>query len=100
MADPPPRNHSPTIRLLGEQVSTALKACGELRADLRTLDGSVDEVKTALAILQQKPPTCEGCQALQIEIARLKERMSIAIGILGVLQVISTAVAAYLAAGR
>ena len=99
MADPP-RNHSPTIRLLGDQVSTALKTCGELRADFRALDGSVDEVKTQLAVLQQKPPVCEGCQALQIEIARLKERMSIAIGILSVLQVVSTAVAAYLAAGR
>jgi hypothetical protein len=98
MAAPPQRNHSPTIRLLGEQVSTALKACGELRADLRTLDGSVDELTTQLAVLQQKPPVCEGCQALQIEIARLKERMSIAIGILSVLQVISMGIAAYLAA--
>jgi len=97
MADPP-RNHSPTIRLLGEQVSTALKACGELRADLRTLDGSVDEVKTQLAVLQQKsPPTCEGCQALQVEIARLKERVTIGAGILAVIQVLGMAMAAYLA---
>ena len=96
----PPRNHSPTIRLLGGQVSTALKACGELRADFRALDGTVDGLRTDLAVLQQKPPVCEGCQALQIEIARLKERMSIAVGLLGVLQIISTAVAAYLAAGR
>jgi len=93
----PPRNHSPTIRLLGEQVSTALKACGELRADFRSLDGVVDDIRTQLAVLQQKPPVCEGCQALQIEIARLKERMSIAVGILGVLQVVSTVIAAYLA---
>ena len=93
-----PRNHTPTLRLLGEQVSTALKACGELRADLRALDSSVDELTTNLAVLQQKsPPLCEGCQALQIEIARLKERMSIAVGILGVLQILSTAIAAYLA---
>jgi len=96
-ADPPPRNHSPTIRLLGEQVSTALKACGELRADLRTLDGSVDEVKTALAVLQQKPPVCDGCYALQIEIARLKERVTIGAGILAVIQVLGMAIAAYLA---
>jgi len=96
MADPP-RNHSPTIRLLGEQVSTALKACGELRADLRILDGSVDEVKTQLAVLQQKPPVCEGCQALQIEIARLKERVTIGAGILAVIQVLGMAMAAYLA---
>ena len=97
MADPP-RNHSPTIRLLGEQVSTALKACGELRANLRTLDGSVDEVKTQLAVLQQKsPPTCEGCQALQVEIARLKERVTIGAGILAVIQVLGMAMAAYLA---
>ena len=78
-------------------MSTALKACAELRADFRSLDGSVDELKTQLAVLQQKPSVCTGCQALQIEIARLKERMSIAVGILGVLQVISTAIAAYLA---
>ena len=93
----PPRNHSPTIRLLGEQVSTALKACGELRADLRLLDGSVDEIKTSLAVLQQKPPVCEGCQALQIEIARLKERVAIGAGILAAIQVLVYAIAAYLA---
>ena len=96
-ADPPLRNHSPTIRLLGEQVSTALKACGELRADLRMLDGSVDEVKTQLAVLQQKPPVCEGCQVLQIEIARLKERVTIGAGILAAIQVLGMAMAAYLA---
>jgi len=96
MADPP-RNHSPTIRLLGDQVSTALKTCGELRADFRALDGSVDEVKTQLAVLQQKPPVCEGCQALQIEIARLKERVTIGAGILAVIQVLGMAMAAYLA---
>jgi len=96
--DGAPRNHSPTIRLLGEQVSTALKACGELRSDFRALDGTVDEIKTDLAVLQEKsPPVCDGCLALQIEIARLKERMSIAVGILGVLQIVSTAIAAYLA---
>ena len=93
----PPTNHSPTIRLLGEQVSTALKACGELRADFRSLDSSVDEVKTQLAVLQQKPPTCEGCQVLQVEIARLKERVTIGAGILAVIQVLGMAMAAYLA---
>ena len=93
----PPRNHSPTIRLLGEQVSTALKACSELRTDLRTLDNSVDDLTTQLAVLQQKPPVCEGCQALQIEIARLKERMTIGAGILAVIQVLGMAMAAYLA---
>ena len=94
----PAVNHSPTIRLLGEQVSTVLKACGELRADLRTLDSSVDELKTQLAVLQQKsPPTCEGCQALQVEIARLKERLSIIMAGLALLQIVGTAIAAYLA---
>ena len=78
-------------------MSTALKACGELRADLRTLDNSVDEVKTALAVLQQKPPVCDGCQALRIEIARLKERVTIGAGILAVIQVLGMAIAAYLA---
>jgi len=93
----PPRNHSPTIRLLGEQVSTALKACSELRTDLRTLDNSVDDLTTQLAVLQQKPPVCEGCQALQIEIARLKERVTIGAGILAAIQVLGMAMAAYLA---
>jgi len=93
----PPRNHSPTIRLLGEQVSTALRACGELRTDLRTLDSSVDELKTQVAVLQQKPPTCEGCQVLQVEIARLKERVTIGAGILAAIQVLGMAIAAYLA---
>jgi len=97
MADPQPKNHSPTIRLLGAQVSTALNACGELRADLRSLDNSVDDLTTQLAVLQQKPPTCEGCQALQIEIARLKERVTIGAGILAAIQVVAMAIAAYLA---
>lgn len=92
-----PTNHTPTIRLLVEQVSTALKACGELRSDFKLLDGEVEQIKIALA---KGPPTCDGCQALMVEMARLKERLSIAIGILSVLQVISTAIAAYLAAGR
>jgi len=79
-------------------VSTVLRACGELRADLRTLDSSVDELKTQLAVLQQKsPPTCEGCQALQVEIARLKERLSIIMAGLALLQIVGTAIAAYLA---
>ena len=93
----PIKNHSPTIRLLGEQVSTALRACGELRADFRALDGSVDELKTQLAVLRQKPPTCEGCQTLQVEIARLKERVTIGAGILAAIQVLGMAIAAYLA---
>ena len=92
-----PTNHTPTIRLLGEQVSTVVKACGELRSDLRLLDGSVDEIKTQVAVLQQKPPTCEGCQMLQVEIARLKERVTIGAGILAVIQVLGMAMAAYLA---
>jgi len=78
-------------------VSTVLRACGELRADLRTLDNSVDDLKTKLAVLQQKPPACEGCQALQVEIARLKERMTIGAGILAAIQVLGMAIAAYLA---
>ena len=93
----PPTNHSPTIRLLGEQVSTALKACGELRVDFRSLDGVVDELKTQVAVLRQKPPTCEGCQVLQVEIARLKERVTIGAGILAAIQVLGMAIAAYLA---
>ena len=87
-------NHTPTIRLLGEQISTVTRACGELRADMKALDGEVEQIKLALA---KGPLVCDGCQALQIEIARLKERMSIAVGILSVLQIISTAIAAYLA---
>ena len=79
-------------------MSTVLRACGELRVDLRTLDSSVDELKTQLAVLQQKsPPTCEGCQALQVEIARLKERLSIIMAGLALLQIVGTAIAAYLA---
>jgi len=90
-------NHTPTIRLLGAQITTALTACGELRADLRTLDDEVEQVRLALA---KGPPICEGCLALQVEIARLKERLSIIVGVLAVLQVLGTAIAAYLASGR
>ena len=78
-------------------MSTVLKACGELRADFRTLDSSVDEIRTGLAVLQQKPPVCDGCQALQIEVARLKERVTIGAGILAAIQVLGMAIAAYLA---
>lgn len=90
-------NHTPTIRLLGSQITTALNACGELRADLRTLDGEVEEIRLCLA---KMPASAEEYQALQVEVARLKERMSIIVGILAVLQVVGTAVAAYLASGR
>jgi len=90
----PPRNHSPTIRLLVEQVSTALKACGELRSDFKLLDGEVEQIKIALA---KGPSTCDGCQALMVEMARLKERMTIGAGILAVIQVLGMAIAAYLA---
>ena len=94
MADPPPRNHSPTIRLLGEQVSTALKACGELRADLRTLDDEVEQIRLALA---KMPASSEDFHALRIEVARLKERVTIGAGILAAIQVVAMAIAAYLA---
>jgi hypothetical protein len=88
------KNHSPTIRLLGSQVATALSACGELRADLRSLDDEVEQVRLSLA---KMPASTEEYQALQVEVARLKERMSIIVGILAVLQIIGTAIAAYLA---
>ena len=72
-----PKNHAPTIRLLGEQVGTALKACGELRSDYRALDDVVDEI--------------------QIEIAKLKERATLVAGLLAVIQVVAMAIAAYMA---
>ena len=87
-------NHTPTIRLLGEQISTVTRACGELRADMKVLDGEVEQIKLALA---KGPLVCDGCQALQIEIARLKERVTIGAGILAVIQVLGMAIAAYLA---
>ena len=87
-------NHTPTIRLLGEQVSTVTRACGELRADMKALDGEVEQIKLALA---KGPLVCDGCQVLQVEIARLKERVTIGAGILAVVQVLGMAIAAYLA---
>jgi len=90
-------NHTPTIRLLGAQITTALTACGELRADLRSLDDEVEQVRLALV---KGPPICEGCQELKVQLARLNERMSIIVGALAVLQILGTAIAAYLASGR
>lgn len=73
---------------------TALNACGELRADLRTLDGEVEEIRLCLA---KMPASAEEYQALQVEVARMKERMTIIMGILAVLQILGTGIAAYLA---
>ena len=91
---PSSTNHTPTIRLLGEQVSTVTRACGELRADMKALDNEVEQIKIALA---KGPPTCDGCQALMVEVARLKERVTIGAGILAAIQVLGMAIAAYLA---
>jgi len=61
---------------------------------MKALDGEVEQIKLALA---KGPLVCDGCQALQIEIARLKERVTIGAGILAVIQVLGMAMAAYLA---
>ena len=89
-----PKNHAPTIRLLGEQVSTALKACGSLRADLRSLDDEVEQIRLTLA---KMPASAEDFHVLCIEVARLKERVTIGAAILTVIQVVAMAIAAYLA---
>ena len=89
-----PTNHTPTIRLLGEQVSTVIKACGELRADMKVLDGEVEQIKLAMA---KMPASAEDFHALCIEVARLKERVTIGAGVLAAIQVVAMAIAAYLA---
>lgn len=88
------QNHTPTIRLLGSQVSTALTTCGELKGDVRRLDDEVEQVRLAVA---KMPASSEEYHALQVEVARLKERLSISVGILAALQLIGTGIAAYLA---
>jgi hypothetical protein len=85
------------MRLLESQIATALTACGELKADLRILDGEIDAMRLVLA---KMPANGKEYQDLQLEVARLKERMSIIVAVLAVVQILGTAIAAYLASVR
>lgn len=93
-----PGQSGATVRLLGAQVATALRSIGENRADVRTLDKEVETLKIEVAVLKTRDEkeTCEGCQALEVKVARLSERATLVVEILAAIQILGIAIAAYL----
>ena len=93
-----PRDHSATIRLLGEQVATIQRYIAEDRIDIKTLEKAVEALKVTVAVLQARDEEeiCRGCQKLQIEVARIRERATLVAEVLAAIEVLGIAFAAYL----